>query len=129
MNEKKFEILFETHNAEFEKVINAHCTTLTRLTSGEDKFPYSDVNIIARRQFTGFLDMEGNEIYEGDKMLSVHDDGDRIYIGVVMWFAEWAGWAIVDNGIPETFGTKESSVAEYRVEELLISGRDLSIFE
>ena len=73
MRDIKFEILWIRNNADFTKSIEKHYTTLDRLTNGEDKFPYSEVEVIAKRQYTGEKDIDDKELYHGD---IVDVDGD-----------------------------------------------------
>lgn len=62
----KFEIIFIVRKADFSRVAEKHYTTLERLMSGDDTFPYNDVEVMAKRMFTGSFDMNGKEIYSGD---------------------------------------------------------------
>ena len=48
--EIKFQILWVKNNIDFTKSIEKHYTTLERLISNTDQFPYLDVEIIAKRQ-------------------------------------------------------------------------------
>ena len=48
--EIKFQILWVKNNIDFTKSIEKHYTTLERLISNADQFPYLDVEIIAKRQ-------------------------------------------------------------------------------
>jgi len=66
MREIKFEILWVCNNKDFTKSIKTHYTTLDRITDGRDKFDYSMVDIVAKRQWTGLQDKNGKDIYEGD---------------------------------------------------------------
>ncbi|SHO57877.1 YopX family protein [Vibrio quintilis] len=79
----KFQILWLRHNADFSTEITSHHTTLDRLTSGEDRFPYSEVEVIAKRQFTGISDDVGVEIYEGDVIAATECDDSEEYTTVV----------------------------------------------
>lgn len=69
MRDIKFEIMFTVHNADFTTRIAKHYTTLDRLTNGNDNMSYDDIEIITKRQFTGFTDKDGTDWYEGDVIL------------------------------------------------------------
>jgi len=127
METMKVEILFVKHNQDFSKEICSHFTTIERLMTGKDKFPYNDVEIIAKRQFTGWRDMNGTEIYQGDNLLCHCDDGDTYHIGVVEWFKPWGGWAAMDGELPNAFGDHDSTVAEYQVDMLEVTGHKFKI--
>ena len=93
MREIKFEILWLRNNADFTKSIEKHYTTLERLTNGEDKFPYSDVNVVARRQYAELKDKSGVEAYEGDWVKPVTSSFVTGYIV----FSEGAFWVSGKN--------------------------------
>lgn len=66
MRDIKFQVLWVRNNSDFTKSIESHYTTLDRLTNGDDNFPYRDVEVVEKRQYTGLKDKNGVEIYEGD---------------------------------------------------------------
>ena len=77
--EIKIEVLFKLHNKDFSQSIGKHYTTVDRLTNGQDTFDYANSEIIAKRQFTGVLDCDSVEIYEGD-IVQWGDDVNEVVI-------------------------------------------------
>lgn len=92
MREIKFQVMWIKNNSDFTKSIETHHTTIDRLISGKDRFPYSDVDVIAKRQFTGMNDEFGVEIYEGDEVSFVNDH-DNSENGIVE-FTSCGRWIV-----------------------------------
>lgn len=80
----KVEIIWVRHLPNFDKELMTHYTTLGRLMTGEDKFSYGDVEVIAKRQFIDVFDSHNQELYEGD-IVEVHREGLAPSNHVIAW--------------------------------------------
>ncbi|MBD0788203.1 hypothetical protein HUO09_17750 [Vibrio sp. Y2-5] len=97
----KYQILWVRHLCDFTKEISDHYTDIDRLTSGADIFPYNDVEIIAKRRFTGRTTFNGDEIYEGDILTNLDPDVDDTPV-IVEWSQQEAGFVIDGTNLTET---------------------------
>lgn len=88
----KIEVLFVRHKLDFTKEICSHFTSIDRLMSGEDTFPYNEVEIVAKRRFTGRVTVSGDEVYEGDIMQQLDPQGFAPVL--VEWSEQESGFVI-----------------------------------
>jgi len=66
MEEVKIEVLFKLNDKDFLQSIGKHYTSIKRLTNGQDTFDYANIEVVAKRLFTGLQDFNGMDIYEDD---------------------------------------------------------------
>lgn len=116
----KYEVLFIRHKEDFSKEISSHFTSVDRLMSGEDKFPYDQVEVLAKRRFTGRKTISGDEVYEGD--ILQHLDPQGFEPVLVEWSEQDSGFVIDGVSLSDTIVMNDELVVigdKWRTPELL----------
>ena len=103
MREIKIEVLFKIHNKDFTTSIAKHYTSVDRLMSGADSFDYENNEVIAKRLFTGLIDVNGSEIYSED-IVRTHFYGEEFVDGALVSYDSSLAKFVFNDGDGEQDG-------------------------